>query len=189
MSIPRSVPRLRKKPCRSESPGTACRAASRAARQPRRKGPHFTPLAVNLAGLPCLVVGGGRVGTRKARILTSGGADVTVLAPEISRGLQELVRLGRVSWRREEYRGPVQRGFFLVVAATSDAALNDRIAREARGALVCVVSSAEASRVIFPAVYADGDVTVAVHSDGRDCRRSQQVRDRIAAQKKMMNDE
>ena len=189
MSIPSNVPRLRKKPCRSESRGTACRAASRAARQPRRKGPHFTPLAVNLAGLPCLVVGGGRVGTRKARILSDGGADVTVLAPEISRGLQELVRLGRARWRQEEYHDPTGNEFFLVVAATSDAALNDRIAREARGALVCVVSSAPASRVIFPAVYADGEVTVAVHSDGRDCRRSQQVRDRIAAQKKMMNDE
>ena len=145
------------------------------------QGPHFTPLAINLAGLPCLVVGGGRVGTRKAQILADGGADVTVLAPEISSALQELVRLGRVQWRQGEYRHPIGNEFFLVVAATSDAALNDRIAREARGALTCVVSSAPASRVIFPAVYADGDVTVAVHSDGRDCRRSQRARDRIAA--------
>jgi precorrin-2 dehydrogenase/sirohydrochlorin ferrochelatase len=151
---------------------------------PSPESPHFTPLAINLAGLPCLVVGGGRVGTRKARILASGGAEVTVLAPKISADLQDLVRLGRVRWRQQEYRGPVENEFFLVVAATSDAALNDRIGREARAALVCVVSSVEASRVIFPAVYADGSVTVAVHSDGRDCRRSQRVRDRIAATNK-----
>ncbi len=147
---------------------------------PSPEGPHFTPLAVNLAGLPCLVVGGGRVGTRKAKILCGGGAEVTVLAPEISAELHELVLLGRVRWREEAYRGPGESEFFLVVAATSDAALNERIGREARAALVCVVSSVEVSRVIFPAVYADGNVTVAVHSDGRDCRRSQQVRDRIA---------
>jgi len=148
---------------------------------PRSESPHFTPLAINLAGLPCLVVGGGRVGTRKAQILNSGGAQVTVIAPEISAELQDLVRLGRVQWRQEEYCGPDENEFFLVVAATSDAALNDRIGREARAALVCVVSSVEASRVIFPAVHSDGSVTVAVHSDGRDCRGSQQVRDRIAA--------
>jgi precorrin-2 dehydrogenase/sirohydrochlorin ferrochelatase len=144
---------------------------------------HFTPLAVNLAGLPCLVVGGGRVGTRKAQILLNGGADVTVLAPRVSPDLQELVRLGRVRWRQAEYDRPAGNEFFLVVAATSDPALNERIAREARPTLVCVVSSARAGRVIFPAVYADGDVTVAVHSDGRDCRRSQRVRDRIAGRR------
>jgi siroheme synthase-like protein len=147
---------------------------------PATHPPHFTPLAINLEGLRCLVVGGGQVGTRKAILLASSGADVTVLAPAISPSLHAAVELGLVVWRQEQYAGPVEGGFFLVVAATSDPALNERIGREARGALTCVVSSVTASRAIFPAVCADRDVTVAVHSDGRDCRRSQQVRDRIA---------
>jgi siroheme synthase-like protein len=142
--------------------------------------PHFTPLAIDLTGLRCLVVGGGHVGARKALILANAGAEVTVLAPAISPSLQAAVDVGLVVWRQEEWRSPVDGGFFLVVAATSDPALNDRIGREVRAPLACVVSSAAASRVIFPAVCVHRGLTVAVHSDGRDCRRSQQVRDRIA---------
>ncbi len=73
-------------------------------------------------------------------------------------------------------------GFRLVVAATSDHSLNLQIGRDAEreGILSCVASSAEASRVIFPAVCGDGDLAVAVHSHGKNCRQSQALRNRIA---------
>jgi uroporphyrin-III C-methyltransferase len=86
-------------------------------------------------------------------------------------------------WRRAEYDHSQLDGFRLVVAATADRRLNRAIGREAerRGILSCVVSSARCCRVIFPAVWSGGDITVAVHSQGRNCRQSQAVRNRIAA--------
>ena len=45
----------------------------------RRGAAAYLPLAIRTADLPCLVVGGGRIGTRKAVTLASARANVTVL--------------------------------------------------------------------------------------------------------------
>ena len=47
-------------------------------------GPRYTTLGINLAGRWCLIVGGGRIGSRKAATLAAGGAEVIVVAPAIS---------------------------------------------------------------------------------------------------------
>jgi len=140
-------------------------------------------LAVDLHGLPCLVVGGGRVGARKALSLARAKARVTVVAPAISPALRGLHESGRLRWLQDRFAQRMLKGQRLVVAASDDEALNLRIARaaERQGILCCNVSAAGTSRVIFPAVCSAGGITVAVHSDGRRCRRSQEIRDKMAA--------
>jgi siroheme synthase-like protein len=147
------------------------------------RGPRYTTLGINLAGRRCLVVGGGRIGSRKAATLAAGGAEVTVVAPAISAALQDLVADGRARWQPSGYDAGMLQGAALVVAATADEALNLRIAADAAelGILCCNVSSASRSQVIFPALLDDGEITVAVHSHGRTCGRSKQLRDEIAA--------
>jgi uroporphyrin-III C-methyltransferase/precorrin-2 dehydrogenase/sirohydrochlorin ferrochelatase len=148
---------------------------------PRAAAAHLS-LAIRADDWPCLVVGGGRVGSRKAATLLRAGAKVAVLSPEISPRLRAMVEGGRLEWRKRRYAPAELRGFRLAVAATADRALNLRIGRDAekKGILSCVASSGARSRVIFPAVHETQDVVVAVHSRGRDCRRSQSVRNRIA---------
>ncbi len=142
----------------------------------------YLSLAVRVDDLSCLVVGGGRVGTRKATTLYRAGAKVTVLSPEISPRLRVMVDRGQIEWHQASYAPSRIHGFRLMVAATADQALNLQIGQDAEneGILSCVASSAESSHVIFPAVCSDGNVSVAVHSHGRDCRQSQAVRNRIA---------
>ncbi len=141
----------------------------------------FLSLAINMTGRRCLVVGGGRIGTRKALALHEAGAEVVVVSPEISQHLQELLRIDRLDWHQREYRQRDQEGAFLVIAATSSGSLNTLIGLDAkkRGILCCVVSSAADSSVVFPAVHVDAGTTVAVHTNGRDCRRSKHVRDAL----------
>jgi len=148
----------------------------------RRALDEYFSVAILAEGLPCLVVGGGRVGARKAANLLAAGARVTVLSPEILPRLENLAEQRRIEWRQAEYNPWQLDGFHFVVAATADRRLNLDIGQDAedRGILSCVVSSAASSRVIFPAVWSDGNVTVAVHSQGWSCRQSQAVRNRIA---------
>ena len=115
-------------------------------------GPRYTTLGVNMAGLRCVVVGGGRVGSRKAATLAASGAEVTVVAPTISGGLPELVAAGRVRWQPSEYDTAMLAGFVLVVAATPDQALNLRVAADAesRGILCCNVCRRPARGSFFP---------------------------------------
>jgi len=159
------------KPSREPTPGT----------EAGRK--HYLPLAIDMAGLRCLVVGGGRVGTRKALTLARSGAKVTVLSLQISDRLREAVNEGLVSWQEGPYDPEFLGCFALVVAATSEPARNIRIGHdcESRGILSCVVSPGRFARVIFPAVHRQDGITIAVHSDGRDCARSRKVRDELAA--------
>ncbi|HOX07142.1 MAG TPA: hydroxymethylbilane synthase [Planctomycetota bacterium] len=144
-------------------------------------GRRYLPIGVDVSDLPCLVVGGGRVGTRKALKLAEAGAAVTVLAPEVSAALHRAVGAGALAWVPGRYAPGALDGFLLVVAATDDPGLNIDISRDAAGrrALCCVASPGRFSRVIFPAVCRAGALTVAVHSDGLDCSRSAAVRREI----------
>ncbi len=142
----------------------------------------FLPVGLDVKGRPCLVVGGGGVGTRKVFNLTRAGAVVTIASPTVTGELAELVESGRVRWVQESFQDHHLDDAFLVIAATDDEALNAAIVRSAahRGTLVCDASSAERSEVIFGALLVDDDVTVAVFTDGRDPARARQTRDRIA---------
>ena len=58
------------------------------------------PLFTRLHGHPCLVVGAGAVGLRKARALLSAGALVTVVAPGACEGVRGLAASRHLEWRR-----------------------------------------------------------------------------------------
>jgi len=142
----------------------------------------YLPLGIDMAGVRCLVVGGGRIGTRKALTLAAAGARVTVLAPWISDRLTAVVEHGEVEWQAGQYDPSQLHGVAMVVAATDDRSLNIAIGSDAdeRSILSCVVSPGRFSRVIFPAVHVAEELTVAVHSGGRDCAASRTLRNDVA---------
>jgi siroheme synthase-like protein len=143
----------------------------------------FLPLALDLHGQQCLVVGGGSVGTRKALTLARAGALVTVLSPRVTDELAAHIGPGRITWIEARFRAEhVRQDYRLVVMATDDAALNAAGARAAaeQNVLACDASSMEDSRVIFGALLERDGVTVAVFTDGRDPARAARVRDSIA---------
>ncbi len=142
----------------------------------------FLPVALNIRGKDCLVVGGGAVGTRKVQTLLRAGGLVTVVAPNVSRELAQQIEAGHIRWVQESFQDDHLVGAFLVVAATDDQALNAAVVRQADrcGMLVCDASSAERSQVIFGALFNNGDTTVAVYTGGRDPAKARRTRDRIA---------
>jgi siroheme synthase-like protein len=107
---------------------------------------------------------------------------VTVISPEITAELARHVSAGRAGWTQEPFRPEHLQGAFLVVAATDDETVNTAVAEAAgrHGVLACDASSADRSAVIFGAVLALQDATVAVFTDGRDPARARRTRDRIA---------
>ncbi|MGI5817112.1 MAG: hydroxymethylbilane synthase [Armatimonadota bacterium] len=142
----------------------------------------YLPLGVRVAGLRVVVVGGGRVGSRKARTLLEAGAWVTVVSPQIDEGLERLLHRERLIWLEEGYTTEHIRHADFVVAATPDRSLNRQIGRDAEEAriLYCLASPGRESRVIFPATHEEGPVTIAVHTNGAECTQSRWLRDRLA---------
>lgn len=133
---------------------------------------------LDLEGRRCLVVGGGPVAAEKARGLLECGAQVTVVAPEVT---AELARLP-VRLLRRRYRARDLDGCFLVVAATSRPAVNRRVFAdaEARCIFCNVVDVPELCSLILPAVHREGPIAVAVSTGGASPALAQRLRDEAA---------
>jgi len=134
---------------------------------------------LDLRGRRCVVVGGGTVGAEKAKGLLACGADVTVVSPE----LRDDFRALDVTWRRGRYRRSDLRGAFLVVAATADRAVNERVHRDAeeRRMLCNVADVPELCNFILPAVHREGPIAVAVSTGGASPALAKRIRNDVAA--------
>ena len=114
----------------------------------------YLPLFHNLRGRTVLVVGGGEVALRKARLLADAGACLRVVAPEVREELQQLAaeKGGQVLLRGYVDEDLADIG--LIIAATDDEPLNARISAQAqaRGIPVNVVDAPALCSVIFPAI-------------------------------------
>jgi len=128
----------------------------------------FLPLSLRLKDAGVLLVGGGTVAARKARLLTAAGARLTVIAPEILPELATLLEQTGGRWQRGEYRTASIGEAVLVVAATPHRAVNEQVSRDARARQlpVNVVDAPELCTVIFPAIVDRTPLTIAISSGG-----------------------
>jgi siroheme synthase-like protein len=121
------------------------------------------------------------VGTRKALSLAAAGADVLVVALEITPDLEEALRARRVKVVREEYSAGYIDRVMLVVAATDSREINAQVALDAhsRGKLVNIADFPDEGNFHTMALHRSGDVTIAVSAGGVP-GASARIRDAIA---------
>ena len=107
----------------------------------------YLPIFLNVRGEPCLVVGAGQVGSRKAALLRRAGAQVTITT---------------------EFRAEDVGRYALVVAATSDQEVNRAVAAaaKARHIPVNVVDQPALCSFILPSIIERPPLVVAVSSGG-----------------------
>ncbi|MGD9952956.1 MAG: siroheme synthase CysG [Burkholderiales bacterium] len=107
----------------------------------------YLPIFLNVRGEPCLVVGAGQVGSRKAALLRRAGAQVTITT---------------------EFREEEVGRYALVIAATSDQAVNRAVAAAARARHipVNVVDQPALCSFILPSIIERPPLVVAVSSGG-----------------------
>ena len=129
----------------------------------------YYPICLDVRDKPCLVVGGGGVGTRKVRTLVECGGRVTVVAPEASREVARRAAAGEIAWKQRTYEPGDVAGMFLVIGATSDMTINEGLSRDAAAEnILCNI--ADVPRIcnfILPAVIQQGDLQVTVSTTGK----------------------
>lgn len=129
----------------------------------------YYPINLDIRDKTCLVVGGGGVGTRKAKGLIGCGAIVILISPEASKTLIEFADAGKIGWKQRAYQSSDLDGVFLVIGATDNDALNRQIHSDAqqRGILCNVADNPELCNFILPSTVRRGDLIISVSTSGK----------------------
>lgn len=123
---------------------------------------------LDLAGLQCVVVGGGRVAERKCSALVKAGARVRVISPTITRRLEQCREKGLLSHVRRDYRKGDLCSAIAVIVATDSEETNRQVAADAasHNILVNVVDNPHLCSFIAPSVLRRGPLTISVSTGG-----------------------
>ena len=126
------------------------------------------PLFIDLKGKKAVIVGGGKIALRRAGVLLSFGADVTIIAP-----VCEAVPEGVTFLQRSYEQGDLA-GAFLAVAATNSREVNFQVGQDANaaGILVSVADRKEESNFFFPAICAGSGLVAGVVSQGEEHKKT-----------------
>ena len=89
------------------------------------------PVSLQLRGRLAVVIGGGRVAAQRVADLRAAGAEVLVVAPELSAPLAELAAGRRIGTRTRSYLASDLDGAWLVLACTGQATVNAAIEADA----------------------------------------------------------
>jgi siroheme synthase-like protein len=130
-----------------------------------------------------LVVGAGTIARHKAESLLGCGAVVTVVAPSVSEAVREMAEQGRLRLHERPFRGEDVDGKRLVIAATSDAVVNEVVMQRCRalGVLVNVVDDPSRCDFHVPAVVERGGVQVAISTGGASPALSRRLKEEIGS--------
>ena len=134
------------------------------------------PVMLSIEGRQAVVIGGGRVASRKIRSLLQAGAHVRVVSPR----LDPVIDVSQIEWVRRGYERRDLDGAYIVIACTDNRALNDRISNETSDMqLVNDVSNPARSDFMNVAVIAQSDVLIGISTYGHSPRKASVIKKRI----------
>ncbi|MEH8229125.1 siroheme synthase CysG [Aeromonas veronii] len=143
----------------------------------------YLPIFCRLDNKPVLLVGGGEVAERKARLLLDAGAQLTVVAPELDPELAELAANGNIEWLAGEFASEQLAGKWLVVAATDRREVNALVYQSANQARIFanVVDDPKRSSFIMPSIIDRSPLMVAISSGGKAPVLARLLREKLEA--------
>ncbi len=139
------------------------------------------PIFLDIKTKPCLVVGGGPIALRKLENLRRAGAQLTVVAPELSGEFRARVDEALIRHQARCFEDADIEGMRLVIAATDDRAVNRHIAdlANARGIPVNVADQPEDCTFIMPSIIDRSPVVVAVSTGSASPVLARMIRARL----------
>ena len=129
----------------------------------------YLPIFMNIRDRDCLVVGGGEIATRKVALLHEAGANVTVMAPELSNTLKQWLEEGKISRQDCPFDEHTDiSAYRVVIAATNNAEINQIISAKAKATNtpVNVVDDPDTGTFIMPSIVDRDPVQIAISTGG-----------------------
>ncbi len=141
----------------------------------------YYPVFMNLTDRACLVVGGGNVAEGKVQGLLAAHAAVTVVSPQLSNQLRDLVQSNQIQHVEREYDSGDIDGQDLCFVATDDGAINARVATDCRdrGIWVNAADDPPNCDFILPSVVRSGKIVVAASTGGSSPAMARRLREEL----------
>ncbi|MFS3858108.1 siroheme synthase CysG [Proteus mirabilis] len=129
----------------------------------------YFPIFCQLNNKPCLLVGGGEVAERKARLLMEAGAVISVVAPTFTPQFMQWQNEQRLQCFMAEFSVADLANKWLVIAATDNEQVNQHVYQQAtEQRIFCnVVDSPQQASFIMPSVIDRSPIMVAISSGGK----------------------
>ena len=130
------------------------------------------PFFIDVKGKKVVIVGAGKIASRRIRALIQFDVKITVVAPELSEEVLRLAESGRVHVRRGAFSVTDLEGADLVLAATGSRDVNREVGLlcRKRGIFVNVADRKEECDFYFPAVVRKGNLIAGLTAGGQDHR-------------------
>lgn len=153
---------------------------------------------IDLSEKKIVVVGGGKIALRRVSTLLLFADDITVIAPEITGEIHQMVDIGEVQWipasfvtssslflgDKDEDRKRADEAFSaadIVLALTDDGKCNEEIAYlcKSKGIPVNVSHKKELCDFYFPAIVMDKNVVTGITASGLNHSQAREIRERV----------
>jgi uroporphyrin-III C-methyltransferase/precorrin-2 dehydrogenase/sirohydrochlorin ferrochelatase len=143
----------------------------------------YLPIFLRLSDEPAMVVGGGAVAARKVSLLLQANARVTVVSPDLDDSLSQLKANDEIEHISGLYQDDMVNHYRLVIAATDDPAVNQKIYEQAKSINipVNVVDHPDLCSFIMPSIVDRSPVVLAISTGGSSPVLARMIRSRLEA--------
>ncbi len=141
----------------------------------------YYPVYIEMREQPCVVIGGGKIAEGKVEGLLAAKANVTVISPDLTANLRELVEEKKITYIARAYQPGDLTGAFMVICATDQAQINHQVWQEASAnrQLVNVVDDTPRCNFIAPSILRKGDLTIAISTSGKAPALAVRLKERL----------
>lgn len=125
-------------------------------------------MMVDLSDTCCLIVGGGMVAERKMKALLEANANIIVVSPSATAGIQKCALHNQITWHQRAYLPTDVEGCKLVIAATNEKGTNKQVYLDAtnRDLWINVVDDLTLCNFTVPSVVQRGNLQISVSTNG-----------------------
>ena len=141
----------------------------------------FLPIFMNVKGQDCLVIGGGKVASRKVFMLLRAGAAVSVVSPELCQDLTIRKNEGEITHLDRKFEDTDLTNCKIVIAATDVKEVNSHVSElaKSKGIPVNVVDAPDLCSFIVPSIIDRNPVQIAISTGGSSPVLARLLRSRL----------
>lgn len=141
----------------------------------------YYPITLHLKGKKAIVVGGGKVATRKVRTLLKTQAEITVISPVITSEMKKWVKAERICWMEKSFSAEDVSNGFLIIAATNSKEVNEEVYQAINSyQLFNRVDHPDLSNFSVPSTFRRGKLMVSVSTSGASPGLSRKISEEIS---------